>query len=382
MNIMHIVTGLNLGGLENLVADLVDKLNKKYINTFLCSLDRKGHPKLIQKIKKSGAELFFMNRKVLPGGVDYILPFSLSRQIKQRNISLVHTHNAAAHTYGLIAARLAGVPAVINTIHGRQFHGGEKRHQKRRRIRNIILAKFTDKFIAVSQDMKNCLIRYENVHPGKIDVIFNGVEINKKINNSNIQKIKKELGLNSSDLIIGIVARLAVVKGHRTLLKAFAYVSNTIANVKLLIIGDGPLTNELEKYALELKISKKVIFLGTRNDINDLLSLIDVFTLSSVHEGISLTLLEAMASKKPIVTTAVGGNVEVVRNNITGILVPPNNPKALADALSLLLLDKDKAKKMGESGYIRYKNEFTLDKMVYQYEHIYENLLNIKINHK
>lgn len=187
---------------------------------------------------------------------------------------------------------------------------------------------------------------------------------------------KRDIGLGQDDLVIGIVARLVPVKNHICLLKAFSLIKDKLKNVKLMIVGDGELRSDLEAYVRANGLNRDVIFLGNRRDTAEIIKTFDLFVLPSFSEGLSITLLEAMACRKPIIATDVGGNREVIGNNEAGILVPSDSVEALVSAMLELFTNKNKATELGNAGFKRVDRIFSLSHMVRKYEQVYERLLN------
>jgi sugar transferase (PEP-CTERM/EpsH1 system associated) len=348
MNIMHVVLSLEYGGLEKVVIDLASHLNNGKYKVVICCLDRLGD--LAKEAENRGIKVIFVKRKP---GIDILLPFRLSKIFKDEKIDIVHTHNHAAMLYGTLGAKLTGIHKIFNTIHGRE-----------KKIKNAciwsMIWQMNSRIITISQDAKKELVKNSGINPGKIDVIYNGIDISRF----------KKSDVDSN--IIGTVSRLSLEKDNFTMLEAFKIVTSRIDNVKLTIAGDGPLRESLKFKVESLKLEGKVQFMGFRNDIPEILSRFNVFALSSLTEGISISLLEAMASSKPVVATNVGGNPEVVVDGETGILVPPKEPERIAEAIIKILSDRDMAKRMGEAGRKTVEEKFSLERMVKEYQEIYE----------
>ncbi|MGQ9611022.1 MAG: glycosyltransferase family 4 protein [bacterium] len=369
INLMHVVLSLNIGGLENLVLKLVKNINREKYNICICSLTANGE--LENEFNEIGIPVFIVQKHE---GVDYSLPIRLSRVFRNRRVDIVHTHNIDPYLYGTIGAKLARVPVIIHTEHSNLFP-----NQKKLMIAERCLSNISDMIIADSKKVADFLIQRQNIPRRKVITILNAIDIDSfDVTVDIIRKKREELGILENELVIGNVARLVPVKDHHTLLASFSKVSQLISNVRLVIVGDGPLRTELENFCAELELSDKIIFLGKRRDISELMSIFDIFVLSSISEGLSLTLLEAMAAKKPVVATHVGGNPEVVQDNVTGILVPPRNPLALAQALIILIKDKKKLFEMGESGRRRVEQYFSIDVMLEKYEKVYRSSLQKK----
>lgn len=355
INIMHIVFSLECGGLENVAIDLAERLNSGAFNSCICCLDTFGE--LTNEAKKKNIEVILVKRTP---GKDFILPFRLARVMKERNIHLSHTHNLGPLLYGSLAAKLAGVRVVINTRHGR-----EKKH------RSSYIWNINDAVVAISEDAKREMLKWNRINIKKTMVIYNGIDIDKYSNQQNGSEAKKALNIEPSTLVVGTVARLSPEKDQYTLIEAFSKMVNKIDDAKLIFVGDGVLKEELVNYAQKLGVSNKVIFLGFKDDVYNILPVFDVFTLSSLTEGVSLTLLEAMAMKRPVVATNVGGNPEVVIDRVTGFLVPSKDSEKMADAIIKILQNSELAQKMGAAGRRRVEEKFSLERMVKEYEALY-----------
>jgi glycosyltransferase involved in cell wall biosynthesis len=239
-------------------------------------------------------------------------------------------------------------------------------------------------FIAVSFAVKDFLVKNLGINSSKIAVVHNGIEANSfRLCSLAKEDKKSEFGFTQSDKIIGTVARIHKQKGHAYLLAAAREVIERFPTAKFLIVGDGPLKNGMEKLSLELGISENVIFTGFYRDIPGILSVLDVFVLPSLWEGLPITILEAMSMKKAVIATRVSGNPEVIEDNVTGILVPSKDSHSLAQAIIRLVENEDARLKMGEAGYNRVSRLFSVKKMVEETAAIYERLIkekNVEVN--
>jgi len=301
-------------------------------------------------------------------GRDWPCIWRLARLLRREHTTIVHTHNVPAHFHGGLAAVLAGVPVRIHTKHGRDHPNNPAKVRL-----NHWLATFTDVVVTVSDDAGDVALRIEKVNPRKVRRIWNGIDT---------EQYRPASGLASDrPPTIATVARLSPEKDQKTMLAAFQRVldgwpsSGPDPSPRLVVIGDGPCRAELEAEANRLGIAGQVDFLGMRSDVPSLLPRYTLFTLSSVTEGISMTLLEAMACGVPIVATDVGGNREIVQPPTCGLIVPPRDPQALATAYRELLRDPNRRAAMGAAGRQRVVEHFSLETMCRQYAHLYEELL-------
>jgi sugar transferase (PEP-CTERM/EpsH1 system associated) len=364
INILHLIQGLEVGGLEYMTVSLLKGLDRTRYQTSVCCYDTLGS--LAQAFNGS-INIHYLKRK---HGIDYSYPFKLANLLKKERIQILHLHNSTAFFYGVIAGKVAGVPAIVYTEHARDVFPNV-----RVKIADKILSLFTDKVIVVADFLKKNLVRYERFNPSKIMTIYNGIDEARFRLKKEPAEIKRELGIPAFNRIIGIVARLDPIKNHKSLITAMHTVIKEFPSTALLIIGDGPLRDELVSFVRERRLEEHIKFLGIRNDVPRLLSVLDIFVLCSVSEGLPLTLLEAMAAGKPIIATNVGGIPEVVDHNSNGLLIPPDDTEALSDAIVELLRDREKAGKLGMMAKRKFESNFSLSTMVKKYEEVYDSLL-------
>jgi sugar transferase (PEP-CTERM/EpsH1 system associated) len=370
---MQLIQGLEIGGPEKLVVDLVLNLDRKKYNLSICCYDKLGT--FANKLREEGSSIFLCKRRQ---GKDYLYPFKLASLIRKKRVQILHMHNETALFYGTIAGKLARIPILIYTE-----HDGVLPRRLLIAQTNRILSLLNDQVIAVSGYLRNYLVSLEKMDPRKVTIIYNGVDARRFDSNSNNEeeklKIKSELCLDGNIPIVGTIARLDPEKNHQCLLRAIQKICKELPDVVLLLVGDGSIRGELQSLTASLGIINNVRFLGSRGDIPQILSIFDIFVLSSLREGLPVALIEATAMGIPIVATNVGGNSEVVENGVNGILVSSNDEVGLAKAIVELLRDRELAKKMGKSGRRIFENKFTLDSMVGKYEEIYDYFIKKKL---
>lgn len=311
---------------------------------------------------------------------DLIALWELVYLLKKEKYDIIHTHNSKAGFIGRLAAKIVRVPIIIHTIHGFAFHEFEK---PPRRILFIFLerlaAKFADKLITVSEPLKRWGLRLKIGRAEQYITIHDGIEIEKfKKVNIDIEEKKQEFGIKQGELVVGVVSKLWEGKGHRDILKAAKGVIKKIPNVRFMFVGEGYLREELERLTQQLGLSENIIFTGFRRDIPEITAIFDIAVLASYYEGMGRVLLEAMVLAKPVVATKVGGIVDVVEDGKTGFLVPPKNPKALAEAMIRLLSDERLRKIMGKEARKRIDTRFSVQAMVSKIEEVYQELIKRK----
>jgi glycosyltransferase involved in cell wall biosynthesis len=300
-------------------------------------------------------------------GVDLGLWWKLSRLIRRERIEAVHTHNVTPWVYAALGARLAGA-RLYHTEHSNLFP-----HQRRLMAAERWLARLTRVVIADSEKVKRQLVTGQGLPARKIRTVLNGIDLSAFAAPASPQAIRQQLGLNGAAPVIGTVGRLAAVKDQRSLLDAFHLVAQEFPLARLVLVGDGPLKEELRAHARALAIDARVDFLGRRTDVSALLGVFDVFVLSSVSEGLPLTVLEAMASGVPVVATDVGALPEIIRGPEEGVLVPPKAPRQLAQAIARLLRDAPLRQTLSRNGRARVREQFDLNDMVRAYESAYRH---------
>jgi glycosyltransferase involved in cell wall biosynthesis len=367
IDLVFVNLNLGMGGIETLILEICKRLDTKKFSPQVCVFEKDGI--LQNEFEQAGIPVHALERK---DGLDVTLPIRLALLLKKIRADIVHTHNHSVWLYGGIAARILNLP-LVHTEHTSPDYNKEKWYKIERWLSYI-----TDRITTVSNSVGKFMEERERIASDKITVIHNGIDT--KIYSKYVDRDvkRKELNLADSDRIIGNIARFFPNKDHACLLKAFKLVVEKIPSAKLLIAGDGPLRNELLELTEELALTSTVKFLGNRRDIPELLRIFDVFALSSIKEGLPITLLEAMASSVPTVATDVDGNPELVVHNQTGYIVPARDPNSLADKIITLLMDKEKAKRMGEMGRARAEEEFSFEKMSAKYDVLYSSMLNGK----
>ena len=363
IKIMHVIHSLDIGGLENGVVNLINKMDRDKFAHAICCITNSGRN--AEKLNKKDVSIFEMKKGERS---ELLLPLRLTWLFKRTQIDIVHTRGWGAID-GIIGAKLAGIPIVVHGEHGRDMIDSDGSNKKRNFIRKL-LSCFVASYITVSNDLHEWLITSVGVNEKKVKTIYNGVDTI-KFNPDNKFLVREKYGYSSEDIIIGTVGRLAPIKDQQLLIKAFAQLNKKYHNITLLIIGDGPCREGLKNLARDLGIKQNVSFLGMRSDVPELLKLFDIFVLPSIIEGISNTILEAMATGIPVVASRVGGNSALIVNGETGYLVTKGDVSELATAVERYILDRATMERHGTSGRKRAIGEFGLDRMVAQYEDVY-----------
>ncbi|MCP4350577.1 MAG: glycosyltransferase [Desulfobacterales bacterium] len=363
IRIMHLIHELGAGGAENGIINQVNHINPNLFETSVCTFIRGGSQ--TGRLNRSRTSLFELGKK---DGNDITLPFRLGKLLMKWKPHILHTHAWGTLCEGLFGAKLSNIPVIV---HGE--HGTIQQKKTNIYVQRLVWG-FTDQVLSVSHEHAKELAATIGYPRQKIRVVINGVDTERFSRKKENKIIRDSLGIKKDDVVIGTLGRLVPVKNQSLLIKAFAVLTERFPNIKLMLVGDGPLKDDLTELANSLGLSSQVIFPGRRSDTPEMLNCMDIFALTSLSEGMSNTILEAMSSGLPVVATNVGGNPELVDDDVTGILVQSDNGKALADAFTALTENPDTRKDMGRSGRKRVENLFSLEAMVRNYEKLYLEL--------
>jgi len=363
LNVLHLVLNLDVGGLENGVINLVNGLNPDKFRSIIVCIKRSGE--LGKRISNPSVKIYEMKYY---GGFDLKTPLRLAKIIRSEQIDVVHTRNLKAYYFGFMAAKFSGFRAIVHSEHGRDYPFSPKKMLMQR-----IFSWFTQALVALSEDLKQCLVKYVHISPAKVAVIVNGVDT-ARFDPSKESAIRQQLGLSKEAIVIGAVGRLVTVKNLPELLNAVTKTQKKYDDVHLLIIGDGPLKSELEQYAEHLDLPENFHFLGSRNDIPELFNSMDIYTLTSFNEGISNTLLEAMSSALPVVASAVGGNPEIVADFKTGLLYKSGDEDDLVEKISILIDEPEKRYQLGKNARKYVMENRSIHSMINNYQQLYQSV--------
>ncbi|SNT02437.1 Glycosyltransferase involved in cell wall bisynthesis [Geodermatophilus pulveris] len=356
VRVTFVVPDLGIGGAERHVTTLVSRLDQRLVDPSVICLGREGE--LFPSLAASGVPAVALDRTKREAPQCLA---ELVRELRRLAPDVVVLRGYNAEGLGRLAAVLARVPHVVVWVHN---CGDLERRGRVRQLADAVLDRVTDAYFGVAQAQVPYLVRELGLPHRKVRIIHNGVDPSQFDGRAD-PVTKAGLGLLEDDLVVGIVAALRPEKDHETFLRAAALVAETEARARFLVVGDGQRRAGLEETARRLGIADRVVFAGARGDVASLLSVIDVFVLSSFTiECLPMALLEAMASSRPAVCTAVGGIPELLEDGVTGYLVPPRDPAALADKLIGLLGAEDERLAFGAAARARVEAEFTLERSV------------------
>jgi len=375
MKIGVIVPRLLGGGAAQCVVDLAVGMVDVGLRPTVICLERGGY--LADELGQRGVPVI---GPIKTTGNDPTAPFRLASILRQHRIDVAHCHNWGGLVDTVLAAKLARMTPVLHTQHGLDYGFGHAPDHLRNRLRTVVKAlacQGVSKVATVSHEVAQMVTREWHVAPSRVAVVHNGVRVPPLEEGIEVRaRFRRELGIEDADTLIGTVAVFRPVKDLITMLEAMAIIVKESPRAKLVLMGAGPQKEELEEAVARLGLQSVVHFPGFRRDATQLLPALDVFVLSSLSEGISLALLEAMAAGVPSVATSVGGTVEILQQPGCGLLVPPRSPRELANAIQSLMSDAERRRELSVGGRRRVEDAFSLRRMVKAYEALYTSLMN------
>ena len=370
--IAHVVHHFDTGGLENGMVNLLNRIPPERFRHAVICLD--GFSDYRLRITNPAVEFFALGKRP---GHDFGLHLRLARLLRRLRPDLVHTRNLSA-LEGQFVAAACGVRARVHGEHGRDVFDLLGRNRKYNLLRRLARP-FVHRYIAVSRDLARWLEETVGVAGARITQIYNGVDVERFRPREDVRPRLGPPGLTAQDIVVGSIGRMAQVKDFPSLVKAFARVLALRPELRgrlwLFLIGEGPTRQICARLAAELGVADRVWLPGNRTDTPALLQAMDVFVLPSLGEGISNTILEAMASALPVIATRVGGNPELVEEGATGRLVAPGQPEELACALLEYLDDPARRRREGAQARARVQAHFSLEAMVRGYLGVYDEVL-------
>ena len=388
--IIHIITRLDKGGSAETTLQVVSLLNRERYEVFLAHglslesnmgvMEQEVLARDLSLAEKRGIRVFsipsLLRRLSLKN--DLLAFFSIYRLIKRIKPHIVHTHTSKAGVLGRLAACLARVPIIIHTPHGHVFHSYYGYIMTKIIVLvERILSLMTDKITALTDRERDEHLEQGVASIEKYVIIHSGVMLQQIMNtNIDVETGKKEFDIPQNSNVIGVVGRMVPIKGHKYLVSAAKRIIKEFGNTVFVFVGDGYLEARLQRQAESLGVRKNIIFAGWRNDVIKILGLFDVLVLPSLNEGMGKVLIEGMALGKPIVASSVGGIIDLVKNGDNGILVPPRDSDALAEAILKLIRNKNLTQELGKNGKSKVYPEYDTFVMIRQIEDLYERLLS------
>lgn len=366
MNILHLVSSGGLFGAEKVILNLAGQGKD---STWVGALYNRHNPHLeiVEEAKKAGLKTIVFESK---GRVDFKTAREIQRFLKEHQIDILHTHNYKSDIVGFLATRFSPTQWV-GTNH--VWHSTDSKLRFYESLDAFVL-RFAKIIFTVSKEIKDDLIA-KGFPASKLHVINNGITISQFNQTSQRNVLRSSFGRTEKDILLVIPGRLAPEKGHEVLFKALNLVIPRVPHIYCLVVGDGPLKNDLEALVKSMKLEKHVIFTGIRKDMPDIYNACDVMINASFIEGLPMVILEAMASRLPIIATKVGGVPNVLRNKENGILLDPGKPEDLAEAIIELSSDPLKRKHLAHQAYEDVCQDYSDEHMAKNYYSYYQTLI-------
>ena len=369
--IAHVLHRFDVGGLENGVVNLINRIPADSYRHAIIAMTE--YTDFAKRLSNPNVTLHAIHKRE---GKDLGSYLRLWRLLRQLSPEIVHSRNLSAIEAAVVAA-LAGVPHRVHGEHGRDVHdidGSNKRYLQLRRF----CQPFIQRYIPLSQDLEQWLKQTVGVPAAKVAQLYNGVDSQRfSPDRSNDLPLENEAFFAPGSIVIGTAGRMMTVKDQPTLVRAFIELLGLLPEksdqLRLVLIGDGPLKQQCEALIADAGIEQQCWLTGSRDDVPQLMRRLDLFVLPSLAEGISNTILEAMATALPVVATRVGGNEELVLAGKTGRLVPAADSTAMAKALADYVTMPDLMQAHGTAGRARVESEFSMDNMVQSYLAVYDS---------
>lgn len=366
--VCQLLHSMRLGGAEVLAARIARNLRDKYRFVFVC-LDELGT--LGMQLQSEGFSIQVLGRKP---GVDWRSIRRLASILRQERVDLIHAHQYTPFFYGIAARLLCRHPSVLFTEHGRHFP--DYRRWKRV-IANRLLLERRDNVVGVGGVVRQALIANEGFSAETVGVIYNGIDLRPYTDGTTDRStVRAEWGVDADEIVILQVARFDYLKDHATALRMMKLLEPAVPRCRVVFVGDGTEMEKAREMVRELGLERRVSFLGMRTDVPRLWRGADICLLTSISEGIPLTLIEAMAAGVPIVATDVGGVSEVVENGVSGLLAPRGNAEALASAILQLARDTDLRLRLSRAGLSRAHAQFSEEQMHASYRDLFDAVRN------
>jgi glycosyltransferase involved in cell wall biosynthesis len=374
LRVVFLIGTLEVGGTERQLVELASRLDRQRFEPVIYCLAAPGP--LAEEARRRGVEVQSAHLKGLR---PWTHPFRFARQVlriypdlRAMAPDILHAFLFHAYTIGALLSRL---------LHPKVFVSSRRSlgHFKANRRAALMLERMTnqvaDIVVANAEAVRRDAIAQEGLAPGRVIVIHNGVEIPAA---ADAPVVRRHLNLAADRVVVAVVANFIAYKGHDCFLTAWRQVVDAVPDAVALLIGEGPTRAKIEARGAELRLAGTLRFLGSRTDVGVLLCAVDLVVHPSQQEGFSNAILEAMAAGCPVVATDVGGNAEAVIEGTTGLLVPPNDPLALAAAMERLLRRPDERRRFGDAGRRRVEQCFGMDRMTIAYEQVYSAVVERK----
>jgi glycosyltransferase involved in cell wall biosynthesis len=367
--ILHLISSSGLLGAERVLLELAEQSKRAGLKVAIGVIE--NHKRPSSELAKAASTLG-LKVQIFPCRWRFDLKTILFIRafINREQIDLLHSHGYKGNFYALMATR-GKIPWVVTNHNWTRTTLNLKAYA----LLDLLLIRFAKKVVAVS-DVIAMKLHQCGVSSQKIMVIDNGIDLQRFSSQKRNHLLKESLGIKDGSKVIGTIARLTKEKGHIYLIEAAKNIASVFPGTTFLIVGDGNERDRLEKRVRQLGLEDRVIFTGQRKDIIDILSILDIFVLPSITEGLPIALLEALASRLPAVATTVGAVPKVILDRETGLLIEPGSPESLRRAISELLSNQERARRLGDQAYRKVEKEFSAKSMAARYFNLYSEILS------
>ena len=365
--LLYVVNSLNPGGTERLVMEMGLAFRREFRVAIVC-LDEPGL--WAPELRRQGVPVHCLWRQP---GLDLSMPVKIARIAREIDAAIIHAHQCTPWFYGALSRMFHVAPKVLLEEHGRFYPEEDK--PGRRRVNRAVIVPLSHRFVAVSEDVRWRLDRYEGLDAARVDVIYNGVDVGPRLSAAQRIALRQSLGLSERDIVVGTVGRFDPIKNLPMFIESLAAAREQNGRIRGLLVGDGPEFAAVQELIQTHGLADAVHLTGFRSDARQLVQCLDLFVLSSFSEGTSMALLEAMASGVPAVVTAVGGNPEIVVAGETGWVVPSGAVAALTSAVLDAAADESLRQEFGRAGRQRFEDNFTFGRMIECYRELYRAMM-------
>ena len=372
--LLYIVNSLNPGGTERLVMEMGLAFSREFRVSIVC-LDEPG--RWAADLRRAGIPVQCLWRQP---GLDLSMPVKIACIARDIDAAIIHAHQCTPWFYGALSRMFHGAPKLLLEEHGRFYPEEDK--PARRHVNRTVIVPLSHRFVAVSEDVRWRLDRYEGLDAARVDVIYNGVDVGPELSPAQRLALRQTLGFTKDHIVIGTVGRFDPIKNLPMLVDSLAGAHGQNGRIRGLLVGDGPEFGAIQQRIDLHGLNEAVRLTGFRSDARQLVQCMDLFVLSSFSEGTSMALLEAMASGVPAAVTAVGGNPEIVIAGETGWVVPSGAVAALTSAILDAVADEPLRQDFGRAGRQRFEEHFTFGRMIERYRDLYHSMMPIAVQER
>lgn len=363
----YVVNALHPGGTEKLVVEMSTAFSDEFVVKVVC-LDEPGA--WATDLRRRGVAVHCLWRQP---GLDLSVAVKLARCFRKWGVRIVHAHQCTPWFYSAMSRLFYPAPRLLLEEHGRFYP--EVENWKRVLVNRLLVKRLTHRFIAVSEDVRERLARYEGLNAKRIEVFYNGVKPMPLLSSTDRMTLRAELGFGPEDFIVGTVGRFDPIKNLPMLIEAVERAATRLPKLRAILVGNGPEFAKIAELIASKQLADRIKLTGYRSDAQRVVQCLELFVLSSFSEGTSMALLEAMSAGVAVAVTAVGGNPEIVSDELTGWVVPSSDVARLSQVIEQACGDDDRRLRYGAAGRARFDERFSFTRMLDSYRQCYRQLL-------